>query len=130
MPKTQHEDGCEQKEEAARDLKPDNASNAPEWAQESADSLAEVAAGLSYDPHGGLRRGVGLGDRTRSGRNGLAVDQRCDCGRLRGTANALAGNAPKNAHADAESTADISGIHTVYDGSSGSRCLSWLDVGA
>jgi hypothetical protein len=41
---------------------------------------------------------------------------------LRGAGNSLACNAPDDANADAKSAADISGIHTVYDGSSGSWC--------
>jgi hypothetical protein len=45
---------------------------------------------------------------------------------LRGTSNSLAGNVPGNANADAQSAADVSRSHTVYDGSSGLRCFSRL----
>jgi hypothetical protein len=122
LPKPQCEDCCEQEEEAARDLKPDDSTYAPEGTQESADPLAEVAAGLSCGIHGDSRRGVSVGVCTRSGCDGLGTKMRRACGGLHRTAKALAGNATGDANADAKSTADISGIHTVYDVSSGSRC--------
>ena len=50
-------------------------------------------------------------------------------GRLRGGGNALPGNSPGDADADAQCTTNVSRIHTDYDGSSGSRCLSGMVAG-
>ena len=69
-----------------------------------------------------------LGDAV-GGCGGLSVDMRRARGGLRGACNPLAGNAPGNANADAQSAANVSRSHTVYDGSSGLRCFSWLGAG-
>jgi hypothetical protein len=43
--------------------------------------------------------------------------------------DALPGNSPGNSDADAESAADVSRMHSVYDGSSGLQHFALLPVG-
>jgi hypothetical protein len=128
LPKAQRKEGCEQKEECAGDLKPDDAAYSAEGPQETADCLADAATGLSCNATGCSYLRLNLGDAV-GGRDGLAVDMGRARGGLRGTSNSLAGNAPGNANADAQSTADVLRSHTVYDGSSGLRCFSRLGAG-
>ena len=129
LPKAQHEEGCEQKEECAGDLEPDDATYAAKGPQEAADSLADAAAFLSRDTCGSSYLRLNLGDAV-GGRGGLGVDVRRARWGLRGACNPLAGNAPGDANADAQSAANVLRSHPVYDGSSGLRCLSRLGTGS
>jgi hypothetical protein len=49
---------------------------------------------------------------------------------LRNTHDLPTGDAPCNANADAQSAADVLRSHSVYDGSSGSRCISRIGTGS
>ena len=129
LPKAQRKKGCEQKKECAGDLKPDDATNPAKGPQEAADSLADAATCLSCDARGSSCLRLNLGDAV-GGRNGLAVNMRRACGGLRSTHDSSAGDAPCNANADAQSAADVLRSHSVYDGSSGSRCISRIGTGS
>jgi len=129
LPEAQSEEDCEQKEECPGGFEPYDAANAAEGTEKAANTFADVAPGFCCDARGGFRLGASWRDEARGGGDGLRFGRwRIRRGR-RGADNSLACNSAGDANADAESAADVSRFHTVYDGSSGSRCFSRFGAG-
>jgi hypothetical protein len=129
LPKTQSEEGREQKEECAGGLKPDDSANAAEGAEKAADTFSYGAPGFRCDARSGLRLRASWGDEGRSSGEGLHIGDGLIRTGGRGARNATACDASGDADADTKGAANVSRFHTVYDGSSGSRYISRFGAG-
>jgi hypothetical protein len=117
-PERRGENDRRKQKEDPGDFEPEDSAHAAEGAQKAADAAAHGSPGLGCGAGSGLNGG--RASDTGHGYGHRMAGLRCPR-RLRSAGNGLAGNPSYHADSDAESPADGSRSHSVYDGSSGPR---------